>query len=199
MPPVAPGEAGGAGAAALATLPQDLLAELCERAVQRLQSGRVAFDAAQICQRCHTAGVEVAPGDLAQALQALSWLFGTAAKNKLTSEEFSTELGKMFSFLPQQSGQVIQQVWNEKRKSLVELEDAVPVAAAGQLIDFQWKLGMAISADSCKSLKLPCVTVAFKVADSLGNVTCKTIEMTISQFQNFHSQFKEMASVLETF
>ncbi|ETE56768.1 COMM domain-containing protein 6 [Ophiophagus hannah] len=52
-----------------------------------------------------------------------------------------------------------------------------------QLIDFQWKLGIAVSADSCKSLKSPCVTVALKVADGLGNVTCKTFEMTIAQFQ----------------
>uniref|UniRef100_A0A2D4EYC6 COMM domain-containing protein 6 n=1 Tax=Micrurus corallinus TaxID=54390 RepID=A0A2D4EYC6_MICCO len=124
---------------------------------------------------------------------------GTAVKNKLSSEEFSTELRKRFAFLPQQSGQVIQQVWKEKRESLVGLEDAKPVAAAGQLIDFQWKLGIAVSADSCKSLKSPYVTVALKVADGLGNVTCKTFEMTIAQFQNFHSQFKEMASVLETF
>uniref|UniRef100_A0A670Y7R0 COMM domain-containing protein 6 n=1 Tax=Pseudonaja textilis TaxID=8673 RepID=A0A670Y7R0_PSETE len=65
--------------------------------------------------------------------------------------------------------------------------------------NFQWKLGIAMSADSCKSLKSPCVTVVLKVADGLGNVTCKTFEMTIAQFQNFHSQFKEMASVLETF
>ncbi|XP_007423331.1 COMM domain-containing protein 6 [Python bivittatus] len=68
-----------------------------------------------------------------------------------------------------------------------------------QLIDFQWKLGIAISADSCKSLKSPCVTVALKVADGSGSVTCKTFEMTVPQFQNFYSQFKEMASVLETF
>ncbi|XP_026547617.1 COMM domain-containing protein 6 [Notechis scutatus] len=200
MQPVTPGEAGGAPSLApLGTLPQDLLAELCQRAVQRLQSGRVAFDAPQMCQRCRVAGVEITPADLSQVLQTLSWLFGTAVKNKFSSEEFSAELGRRFAFLPQQSGQVIQQVWKEKRESLVGLENAKPVAAAGQLIDFQWKLGIAMSADSCKSLKSPCVTVVLKVADGLGNVTCKTFEMTIAQFQNFHSQFKEMASVLETF
>uniref|UniRef100_A0A8C5RBQ2 COMM domain-containing protein 6 n=1 Tax=Laticauda laticaudata TaxID=8630 RepID=A0A8C5RBQ2_LATLA len=116
-------------------------------------------------------------------LQTLSWLFGTAVKNKFSLEEFSAELGKSFTFLPQPSGQVIQQVWKEKRESLVGLENAKPVTAAGQLIDFQWKLGIAVSADSCKSLKSPCITVVLKVADGLGNVTCKTFEMTIAQFQ----------------
>ncbi|XP_034272834.1 COMM domain-containing protein 6 [Pantherophis guttatus] len=197
MQPAMPG--GAWAAAPLGTLPQDLLAELCQRAVQRLQSGSVSLDASQMCQRCHAAGVEITQADLCQVLRTLTWLFGTAAKNKLTAEEFSAELGKRFGFLPQPTGQVIQQVWKEKRESLLGWEDEKPVVAAGQLVDFQWKLGIAMSADSCKSLKSPCVTVALKVADGLGNVRCKSFEMTISQFQNFHSQFKEMASVLETF
>ncbi|XP_062831638.1 COMM domain-containing protein 6 isoform X3 [Anolis carolinensis] len=72
------------------------------------------------------------------------------------------------------------------------------MVAVGQLIDFQWKLGMAVSSDNCKSLKSPYVTIAMKVADASGHITSKTFEMTVSQFQNFYSQFKEMASILET-
>ncbi|XP_077200091.1 COMM domain-containing protein 6 isoform X4 [Paroedura picta] len=68
----------------------------------------------------------------------------------------------------------------------------------GQLIDFQWKLGVAVSSDTCRSLKCPYVTMAVKVADASGHVTSKSFEMTVAQFQNFYSQFKEMASVLET-
>ncbi|XP_032082527.1 COMM domain-containing protein 6 isoform X2 [Thamnophis elegans] len=193
MQPVTPGAAAGAWfPARVGTLPQDLLAELCEQAVQQLQSGKVSFDAPQMCQRCRTAGVEISPADLSQVLRILSWLFGTAAKNKLTSEEFSADVGKRFGFLPQQSAQVIQQVWKEKRESLVVLEDVKPMAAAGQLIDFQWKLGIAMSADSCKSLKSPCVTVALKVADSLGNITQKSFEMTIAQFQAFRFSRKKL-------
>ena len=36
-----------------------------------------------------------------------------------------------------------------------------------QLIDFQWKLGMAVSLDSCRSLKYPYVTVMLKVEQVL--------------------------------
>ncbi|KAM6446195.1 COMM domain-containing protein 6 [Liasis olivaceus] len=71
--------------------------------------------------------------------------------------------------------------------------------ALRQLVGFQWKLGIAVGADSCKSLRSPRVTVALRVADGSGSVTCRTFEMTVPQFQNFYSQFKEMASVLETF
>ncbi|XP_005374234.2 PREDICTED: COMM domain-containing protein 6 isoform X3 [Chinchilla lanigera] len=67
-----------------------------------------------------------------------------------------------------------------------------------QLIDLQWKLGMAVSSDSCRSLKYPYVAVMLKVADHSGHVKNKSFEMTIPQFQNFYRQFKEIAAVIET-
>ncbi|CAO2597242.1 COMM domain-containing protein 6 [Lemmus lemmus] len=67
-----------------------------------------------------------------------------------------------------------------------------------QLVDFQWKLGMAVSSDCCRSLKYPYVAVKLKVADPSGQVNTKSIEMTIPQFQNFYRQFKEIAAVIET-
>ncbi|XP_019663193.1 COMM domain-containing protein 6 isoform X2 [Ailuropoda melanoleuca] len=66
------------------------------------------------------------------------------------------------------------------------------------LVDFQWKLGMAVSSDSCRSLKYPYVAVLLKVADHSGQVKSKSFEMTIPQFQNFYRQFKEIAAVIET-
>ncbi|XP_030056464.1 COMM domain-containing protein 6 isoform X2 [Microcaecilia unicolor] len=67
-----------------------------------------------------------------------------------------------------------------------------------QLVDFQWKLGVAVSSDSCRSLNHPYVTVMLKVADYSGQIVSKSFEMTIPQFQNFFKQFKEMAAVLES-
>uniref|UniRef100_A0A8C9GXF4 COMM domain-containing protein 6 n=1 Tax=Piliocolobus tephrosceles TaxID=591936 RepID=A0A8C9GXF4_9PRIM len=52
-----------------------------------------------------------------------------------------------------------------------------------QLVDFQWKLGMAVSSDTCRSLKYPYVAVMLKVADHSGQVKTKCFEMTIPQFQ----------------
>lgn len=67
-----------------------------------------------------------------------------------------------------------------------------------QLLDFQWKLGMAVSSDSCRSLKYPYVAVMLKVRDHAGQVKNKSFEMTIPQFQNFYRQFKEIAAIMET-
>lgn len=52
-----------------------------------------------------------------------------------------------------------------------------------QLVDLQWKLGVAVSSDSCRSLKYPYVAVMLKVADHSGQVKIKSFEMTIPQFQ----------------
>ncbi|XP_066236867.1 COMM domain-containing protein 6 isoform X2 [Saccopteryx leptura] len=57
---------------------------------------------------------------------------------------------------------------------------------------------MAVSSDSCRSLKYPYVAVMLKAADHSGQVKSKSFEMTIPQFQNFYRQFKEMAAVMET-
>ncbi|XP_062050065.1 COMM domain-containing protein 6 isoform X2 [Lepus europaeus] len=70
--------------------------------------------------------------------------------------------------------------------------------ANSKLVDFQWRLGMAVSSDSCRSLKYPYVAVMLKIADHAGHVKSKSFEMTIPQFQNFYRQFKEIAAVIET-
>ncbi|XP_043333991.1 COMM domain-containing protein 6 [Cervus canadensis] len=67
-----------------------------------------------------------------------------------------------------------------------------------QLIDLQWKLGVAVSSDRCRSLRYPYVAVMLKVADHSGQVKNKSFEMTIPQFQNFYRQFKEIAAIIET-
>lgn len=42
---------------------------------------------------------------------------------------------------------------------------------------------MAVSSDSCRSLKYPYVAVMLKVEDHSGQVKNKSFEMTIPQFQ----------------
>ncbi|XP_015283039.1 PREDICTED: COMM domain-containing protein 6, partial [Gekko japonicus] len=107
----------------------------------------------------------------------------TAAKNKLSSEELYTRLGSAVGPLPKQALQVIRHVWNEQGNAIAGSEDASNIGMVGQLIDFQWKLGMAVGSDSCRSLKCPYVTMAVKAADASGHVTSKSFEMTVPQFQ----------------
>nr|XP_034970128.1 COMM domain-containing protein 6 isoform X1 [Zootoca vivipara] len=188
----------GCTADIIRTIPQDLFAELCEQTIQTLRCEIAAVNTVELCQRFQAAGIEIVTSDLEKVVNAISFVFSTAAKDKLSPEDLSTRLGGAAGTLPKQAVQVLRHVWNEQGRSITVSEDAKNVAVVGRLIDFQWKLGMAVSSDSCKSLKSPYVTMAVKVADASGHITSKTFEMTVPQFQNFYNQFKEMAAVLET-
>uniref|UniRef100_A0ACB8FJD9 Uncharacterized protein n=1 Tax=Sphaerodactylus townsendi TaxID=933632 RepID=A0ACB8FJD9_9SAUR len=180
------------------TIPQDLFAEICEQIIQYLRHQISGVNTVELCQRFQTAGIEISASDLAKVVNTVSSVFSNAAKNKLSPEEFSTRLGSAAGTLPKQALQVIRHVWNEQGNSFTGSEGVNNIGMVGQLIDFQWKLGMAVASDSCRSLKCPYITMAVKVADASGHVTSKSFEMTVPQFQHFYSQFKEMASVLET-
>ena len=52
-----------------------------------------------------------------------------------------------------------------------------------QLVGMEWKLGVAMSSNYCKSLGSPHVGLQLKVADSDGQPTNHTMEMSIPQFQ----------------
>uniref|UniRef100_A0A8C1SKW6 TBC1 domain family member 4 n=1 Tax=Cyprinus carpio TaxID=7962 RepID=A0A8C1SKW6_CYPCA len=47
----------------------------------------------------------------------------------------------------------------------------------------QWKLGMAVSSDTCRSLNSPFISVLMKIADTSGEMSFKSFEMTVQQFQ----------------
>uniref|UniRef100_A0A8C8K8K4 TBC1 domain family member 4 n=1 Tax=Oncorhynchus tshawytscha TaxID=74940 RepID=A0A8C8K8K4_ONCTS len=51
------------------------------------------------------------------------------------------------------------------------------------LVDMQWKLGMAVSSDTCRSLNSPHVSLLLKIADTSGQISQRSFEMTIAQFQ----------------
>ena len=52
-----------------------------------------------------------------------------------------------------------------------------------QLIGMEWKLGVSMSSNYCKSLGSPHVGLQLKVAGSDGRPTTHTVEMSVPQFQ----------------
>ncbi|KAM5182148.1 COMM domain-containing protein 6 [Mantella aurantiaca] len=179
------------------SLPPDLFAELCQHIVTCLRGQRVGVDQTYFWQRFQATGVETSVDEVRNVINAVTCLFSTAAKHKISSDALLNFVVNKYK-LPKQIVQVIRHVWNEEGKSLVEKEGFRDLLAALQLVDFQWKIGMAVSSDNCRSLNHPYVTISLKVADSSGQVTSKVFEMSIAEFQNFHKQFKEMSAALET-
>ncbi|XP_035176467.1 COMM domain-containing protein 6 isoform X1 [Oxyura jamaicensis] len=188
----------GGAADKISLIPQDFFAELCEQIIQHLNHKIPGVNTVELCRRLQTSGIEISVGELAKITNVVSFLFSTAARNNLSTEDLVTTLGNAVSTLPKHAVQVIRHVWNEQSKSVSVSEDVGSMATVGQFVDIKWKLGVAMSSDTCRSLKYPYVTVTLKVADPSGQITNKTFEMTIPQFKNFFRQFKEMAAVLET-
>ena len=54
---------------------------------------------------------------------------------------------------------------------------------AGQLVDFKWRLGVAISSSSCKNLASPYVAMSFTVQNANGNKIHHTVELSYKEFQ----------------
>ncbi|XP_075055927.1 COMM domain-containing protein 6 isoform X1 [Mixophyes fleayi] len=190
-----PGVGLGKSCDLIKSLPADLFAELCQQVLEHLcENGGV--DQTILCQRFQTAGVETNVDEVRHVINAVSCLFSTAAKQRMSSDALINTIASHYK-LPKQILQVIRHVWNEKGKRLSETEGSRDLFPAAQLVDFQWKIGMAVSSDSCRSLNHPYVTVVLKLADHSGHVRSKVFEMTIPEFQNFFKQFKEMSAALE--
>ncbi|MBN3308208.1 COMD6 protein, partial [Amia calva] len=149
-------------------------------------------------QRLQNAGIRLDLAALEKIIHMVLFIFRTAAKNNLSSEQLVTELSERSSKWSKQSLQVIHKLWNEQGKLVLVHQDTKAMINVGKLVDLQWRLGMAVSSDTCRSLNYPYVSMTLKVADSAGQLSIKSFEMTIPQFQNFFRQFKEMAAVLET-
>ncbi|XP_031442418.1 COMM domain-containing protein 6 isoform X2 [Clupea harengus] len=144
------------------------------------------------------AGIDLEWKALQSIIRLLSSNFRTAAKNNLTADQLVARLGEGSRHWAKAVLQVVHQLWSEHGSLIHTYQEAHAMASIGQMVDMQWKLGMAVSSDTCRSLNSPYVSLLLKVADTSGEVSYKSFEMTIPQFQNFHSQFKDISAALET-
>ena len=55
--------------------------------------------------------------------------------------------------------------------------------AVGTLVEFDWKLGVAVVSSHCQNLKIPFVRVTMKVEDGNHQVQSHTFEMNIAEFK----------------
>ncbi|XP_034431163.1 COMM domain-containing protein 6 isoform X2 [Hippoglossus hippoglossus] len=124
--------------------------------------------------------------------------FRSAGKNNLSGDDLVSRLEESSNKWSKASLQVLHRLWSEHGASVHAQQEVQAMLSIGQLVDIQWKLGMAVSSDTCRSFNSPYVCLLLKIAEPSGQICLKSFEMTIPQFQNFHKQFKEMAAAMET-
>ncbi|XP_029937559.1 COMM domain-containing protein 6 isoform X1 [Myripristis murdjan] len=176
----------------------DLLAETCQHILTYLQGQTKGLDCAEISDRFQRNGVRLDHEALQNIIRFLLLTFRSAGKSKLSGDELVLQLEESCGKWPKASLQVVHRLWTEQGAQVHAQQEVQSMLSIGQLIDLQWKLGMAVSSDTCRSLNSPYVCLLLKIAEPSGQIQQRSFEMTIPQFQNFHKQLKEMAAVLET-
>ncbi|KAB5576898.1 hypothetical protein PHYPO_G00203810 [Pangasianodon hypophthalmus] len=179
-------------------LPSEVFEETCHEILLHLEGKRSAVDLVENYQKFQRAGINLDWKAVQDIIRLLSFNFRSAAKTNLTADGLVTKLGECTSKWSKSSLQVMHQLWTEHGSLVKAHQEVQAVASIGQLVDIQWKLGIAVSSDTCRSFNSPYISVLMKIADTSGEISYKSFEMTVLQFQNFYRQFKEIASVLET-
>jgi len=79
------------------------------------------------------------------------------------------------------------------------LMSSIDVLNVGQLVDLEWRIGIAVKSSSCNNLAAPYVSVLAKVADP-GNhkITSHTFELSIPQFMDFAKNFRDISDLMES-
>ncbi|XP_040004829.1 COMM domain-containing protein 6 isoform X1 [Xiphias gladius] len=182
----------------ISRLSPDLLAEACQHILTYLQGQTRGVDSAEISDRFHRAGVRLEHEALQNIVRFLLLTFRSAGKNNLSGDDLVSRLEEGSNKWFKASLQVLHRLWSEHGASVHAQQEVQAMLSIGQLVDMQWKLGMAVSSDTCRSLNSPYVSVLMRIVEPSGHICQKSFEMTVPQFQNFHKQFKEMAAVMET-
>ncbi|XP_067371280.1 COMM domain-containing protein 6 isoform X2 [Channa argus] len=143
-------------------------------------------------------GVRLDHEALHNVIRFLLLTFRSAGKRNLSGDDLVSWLEEGSNKWPKGCLQVLHRLWSEHGALVHAQQDVQAVLSIGQLVEMQWKLGMAVSSDTCRSLNSPYVCLLLKIVEPSGQILQRSLEMTIAQFQNFHKQFKEMAAVMET-
>lgn len=179
-------------------LPPDAFSETCLHILTYLSGQSTGVDAAELSNRFSSADITLDFEDLQSVTRYLLLTFRYAGNQSLSADDLISKLEEGSSRWARPVLQVIHKLWSEHGAEVKLQQEAKGMLSIGQLVDMQWKLGMAVSSNTCRSLNSPYVMVMLKVADPSGQIYQKSFEMTIQQFQNLHNQFTDIAAAMET-
>lgn len=182
----------------ISRLPTDAFSETCLHILTYLCGRSSGVDTDELSNILSNAGITIDFEDLQSVTRYLLLIFRYAGKQSLSSDDVISKLEESDSKWAKSVLQVIHKLWSEHHADVKLQQELKGILSIGQLVDMQWKLAMAVSSDTCRSLNSPYVMLMLKMVDPSGQICQKSFEMTIQQFQNLHSQFKDIAAVMET-
>ncbi|KAL4230715.1 COMM domain-containing protein 6 [Mactra antiquata] len=133
---------------------------------------------------------------LQSCINALIYIYRCSAKEKLSVEQLRTDLGTSIMF-SESTLTSLCTVWSKQGPIMMSSGLSEHILGVGQLLDIQWKVGVAMCSDHCKQLNSPFVTLVLTVSDTRGNIKSHTLELTMEQFRNFNKQLKDIGRMME--
>ncbi|EKX44995.1 hypothetical protein GUITHDRAFT_109041 [Guillardia theta CCMP2712] len=131
------------------------------------------------------------------AINALLYIYRDAAAKLASPEVFRTALVARCD-LSQDASAILTRVFEQKHALLVSSDKVKSFLSLGKLVKFDWKLSFASESSSCAALNTPVVVLHFLVSDENFQVSSHSLELTISQFEEFAGTIHEICSVVET-
>ncbi|KAJ8028595.1 COMM domain-containing protein 6 [Holothuria leucospilota] len=177
--------------------PENLTAELCQEVIALLQYSKGQIDVENFTQSLQSCGVDCSTKSVQEAANVLTCVFRHAAESKLDPEKLKSQLRDAVTW-SESTVAIVIKAWSDQKSHLISVADAYKALNVGKLVDFKWKLGLAMSSSSCKNLNSPYIVVSMKIASPSGEVQLQSFEMTVPEFKHFSKQMKDMAAVMET-
>lgn len=73
------------------------------------------------------------------------------------------------------------------------------VQASGKMINFEWRIGVAVSSSKCNNIYAPYVAISFDINEPNGQTTSHSAELTYEQFKVCLWYFNSMSNKLTVF
>ena len=105
-----------------------------------------------------------------------------ARVEKMDNDTFSNVLQNQTDLTPSAQKVILVQ-WTREQQQQSERKDLNTALQLGQVLGFDWKLGVAVSSSHCGALKSPYVVVSIRTIDPSGKVRSYPLELTLSEFQ----------------
>jgi len=183
----------------LCTIPQDLLADLSHEVLDFLSYRVGDVDVAMLVQKLSLAGFSGTPKQVQGSVNALTLTFRHAIKQQVDAPGLATEL-KSFgaSVWTAKAVNVVKHVWSERGAAACgEVQRlSQDVLNIGNLVHMKWKLGLSTQSSLAKNMGRAYVGIELTLKDSADNTKIESFELSLSQFQNFSKQMKDMQTMI---
>merc|ERR1712167_57470 len=103
-------------------------------------------------------------------------------EEKMAADALATVLST-YTSLQATASTVLQTCWQSKGETLVKTDAVREMLKVGQLMDVDWRVGVALESSECKDLREPYVTLVFQVGSDASTIESETVELSVAQFQ----------------